>query len=322
MTKRKIHTGFLFFLCSAIAGGMLIATLVIKFSPFLSSEISNFCHLLNLTPLRIPPSNLADFVVLTAGVILLIGILSFSIQIYKTHRLLQRFASDSLRLPRKIRTLVLSLGIEDRVKLIKNHNLFSFCTGIFSSRIFITSGLVNTLTEKELEAVLLHEQAHLNHHDPFKTILTKTIQSVFFFLPLFSEIRKHMSTTSEILADSFAVSYQNNPMYLRKAIKKILSAQSIHYDHVSAIADPDYLEIRIHTLLNPAHRYRFKASIKGILSMTLFIVLCIMLLRTPTKAFSSSPSASSGCNVQYECIYHCPTPLTYPQSTPVATFDP
>src|SRR3989344_6964509 len=116
MSRRKIHPIFLFFLFSAIAAGALIVLLITKFSPFLSSRADTLCHMLNLTPLHLPPSGLADFVLLTTGAILLIGILSFSIQIYKTHILLQRFASGS-QLPKKIRNLVFSLGMMSKVQL-------------------------------------------------------------------------------------------------------------------------------------------------------------------------------------------------------------
>lgn len=85
--------------------------------------------------------------------------------------------------------------------------------------IFISAGLSELLTKKEMEAVLLHE---LYHHKSKAYFWKFSINVLKLFTPLsaFMGISKSMKK-EEREADSFAISEQKNDEYLKSAKRKI-----------------------------------------------------------------------------------------------------
>jgi len=232
--------------------------------------------------------------------ILLLGILSFLAQLYRTHSMHKMFSQKRVSFNKRLQKAVSALGLENKVYLIKDLKLFSFCSGILRQRIIITTGLVASLSEGELEAVLLHEQAHLKNFDPVKVLLGKTISSMFFFLPIFAQLNKNMIAANEMLADNWAIKAQNGSDFLRSAIRKIIATPQVNLATAPAIA-PDSLEIRIHRLINPAFEHKFHLSPASILTSILFVVMSWFLLQTPVNAFqmeSSSESAYFLCSAK------------------------
>lgn len=233
------------------------------------------------------PQNFSNFLILAVFFMLAMGLLSFMIQLLKTHLFLKRLLIKKLKIPRKFRKTLISLNMSGKVILIKDQNLFSFCSGIFSSRIIITTGLILSLTEKELEAVLLHEQAHLDNLDSLKILLGKTISSMFFFLPIFSDLHQNMIAGSELLADKFTLEKQQEGQFLKSAIKKILIHPQVNLNLVPAVANPDYLEIRIRRLVDPSIKIKLYVSPTSIITSLLFVMFSWFLLQTPVQAFQS-----------------------------------
>ena len=199
--------------------------------------------------------------------------------------------------------------------------MFSFCFGVLSPRIIIATGLTNSLTSKELEAVLLHEQAHLKNYDPLKILLGQTVASMFFFLPIFSELYKNMISTNEILADNWTIKTQNGSIFLRQAIRKIIATPQASLAIVPAIAS-DGLEIRISRLVSPSFKHKLSLSSISITTSILFVLLSGLLLQTPVNAFNLQHqeeqsyflcSANNACREQ--CYHNAQmSPLSSPEN--------
>ena len=91
------------------------------------------------------------------------------------------------------------------------------------SSIFVSVGMYELLTKKELEAVLLHELGHIYH----KSSLSKFSINFFrIFSPMsrFAEFNKRFSL-EEKKADDFAVEVQGTYRFLVKAKEEILSCK-------------------------------------------------------------------------------------------------
>lgn len=225
------------------------------------------------------------------------GILSFLAQFYKTQKLVKKMSKNFVDMPAKLKNLAISLSLGNKVDVVEDKSLFSFCAGIFSPRIIITTSLVESLSERELEAVLLHEKAHLKARDPLKLLFGKTISVIFFFLPIFKELYKNMNATNEILADRFAMQHQKDNSYLRTALRKILVIPQVELKTVPSISHPDYLEIRIHRLVNPAVTKNFGVSLRNLLISASFIILSLVFIQTPVRAFQvENPAGASEKN--------------------------
>ncbi|MCL4417007.1 MAG: M48 family metalloprotease, partial [Actinobacteria bacterium] len=272
------------FFLSLLVFGVLIAVLAKPLSLFIK-ETFYFCQKIVSGDIYSSLHPFSNTLILSAVIAFSLGILSFLVQFYKTQKLVQKMSKNFVDTPAKLKNIVISLSLGEKVDVVNDKSLFSFCAGIFFPRIIITTSLVENLSEKELEAVLLHEKAHLKARDPLKILLGKTISTIFFFLPIFKELYKNMNATNEILADRFAMQHQKDNSYLKRALRKILIAPQVMPAILPSISHPDYLEIRIHRLVNPAVTRNFGVSLRNLLLSALFIILSLVFIQTPARAF-------------------------------------
>jgi Zn-dependent protease with chaperone function len=105
-----------------------------------------------------------------------------------------------------------ALYLVDRAKPMA----FSFRS--LRSSIFLTVGLLDVLNKKELEAVLLHELAHIKQ----RSSMMKFSVSVMKVFSPFSLVAKfHDRNREEDIADGFAVSIQKTGSYVKSAKRKV-----------------------------------------------------------------------------------------------------
>ncbi|MBJ7609286.1 MAG: M56 family metallopeptidase [Candidatus Dormibacteraeota bacterium] len=79
------------------------------------------------------------------------------------------------------------------------------CAGACSPLVFISRGLVGSLSGDELAAVLLHEHAHRRRRDPLRRALRHRWARTMFFIPLAAWWDERARTGEEIAADAAAV---------------------------------------------------------------------------------------------------------------------
>ena len=243
--------------------------------------------------------SISNSLILAGVLILLIGVASFLVQLYKTWILRERFAWRTVALPKRVQRIIAVLNLKNRVDVIADANLFSFCVGLFSPRVMISTGLVGSLSDKELEAVFLHEQAHIQNFDPLKMIFGQTIASMFFFLPIFHELNKNMITINELMADNWAVKKQQIATFIKRAMKKILVSPQVAIVAVPAVSHPDSLEIRIYRLVNPGIKHNFYLSRASIIITILFLGLGLFVWQTPVKAQREQCHLTSEFRIYY-----------------------
>jgi len=299
----RINYGFYILVLFALVTGSVIIALLTKVPLLFAAKALFICQkLFSNTRLEIP-SAVSEAFILIIGLVLGTGLLSFSLQLWKTQMLVKKLLKRKTRSSKNLRETIKFLGLKNKVILIKNSNLFSFCCGIFSPWIVITTSLVESLTDKELEAVLLHEQSHLLSRDPIKLLIGKTFSSMFFFLPIFAELHKNIEAVNELLADQWAISHQQKSTFLRGALKKILAVPQLNLNFVSNLAKPDYFEIRIHRLVNPEIKHKLGLSLTSLVSTFLFVFVSWFLLQTPASAFQTDSQLAP---------VHCYTPYKFP----------
>jgi len=308
MRSPKFNASFLSLLFLSIVTIGIIVGLLIKTFPLFAAKAIYYCQQFISTTLFQIPHFLHYLVILALAIALGIGVLSFLVQLVKTDRLRKRLLAKKASVPEEVQKTLIPLGLADKVDLIKNNNLFSLCFGILSPRIIITTGLVSTLTQKELEAVLLHEQAHMKNFDPLKILLGKTATSMFFFLPIFREFNRNMNATNELIADEWVITSQKETTFLRRALKKILSRPHTAFATFPAVSNPDYLEIRIRRIVNAPVKYNPSISLISILTCLMFFVVSWVLLQTQVYAFQTNQSTEPSyflCSSESSCSDQC-----------------
>ncbi len=237
----------------ALFGGLflflatLLAVVLQKFFPFID-HVSYYCQsLLNsqMTPI---PYYLSIIPLLVLSLIIVISIIKFLILtvrvVYLKHILKGKITVD-----KSISNLIKDLNLEEKTIVIKTNQKFAYCLGIKNPKIYISTGIISRLSKKELEAVLRHEQYHLENHDTFTMIIASVVHSLFPFFPILDDLIKKYRIEREIKADKFAVQHLGESSTLISALKKVLSFPTTGNALMTAIADQDTLEPRIFSLI-------------------------------------------------------------------------
>lgn len=103
--------------------------------------------------------------------------------------------------------LVASMGRTGagHVECVEGQLPLAFCAGALRPTVFVTPALIDGLGAHELDAVLLHEQQHVEHREPLRRGLAKAATDVFFFIPLVTWWAQRRLEESELAADRAAI---------------------------------------------------------------------------------------------------------------------
>jgi len=81
----------------------------------------------------------------------------------------------------------------------------AFCAGLLRPRVFVTGGMVASLADQELAAVLVHEAEHARRRDPLRRLAGRAAADVLFWLPLVGWWSRRRLEDAELAADRAAI---------------------------------------------------------------------------------------------------------------------
>jgi beta-lactamase regulating signal transducer with metallopeptidase domain len=120
---------------------------------------------------------------------------------------------------RKVRSFGRRLGIERRVELVQSRLVrVPIVIGHLRPVIFIPLGLLNHLPAGEMEAVLLHELAHIRRHDYLVNLIQHMAESLFFFNPGLLWLSALMRAEREHCCDDVAIARTDDRIQLVRAL--------------------------------------------------------------------------------------------------------
>ena len=246
VSRRRADLAFwsLLFLAALVAAGFIAQALS---SPWPLAPIEA-CQTAHATILAHMDTVAAGLPRVTLWVIGLATAFSMIHQAWVTRRTLTRLLEGRRPLTKKIARVVKTLDLDDRVDLIDDPVVFTFCYGFRQPRIMLSRGLCEMLDVDELEAVLRHEAHHLEHRDPVKILLVRSLASGLFFLPLAAAFRNSFLAAKELSADADAVVAGVDR--LASALYKMLSAPKPDWPAgVLAVGAMSPTELRVAHLL-------------------------------------------------------------------------
>lgn len=215
-----------------------------------------------------------------------------------SHRRLANKLSDKTKLPKKLK------------QIINTHNLghvsFSFVDGkptaytigVFHPQIVLSLSLVNQLSDKQLEAVVLHEYYHLRNRHLLWSLLSRLISSMFFFIPLIDYLARQLKTEFELTADSFVVDTQKSRAYLCGSMALNLQYAGDFVPHFSSSP----IEKRVESLLSQKVSLDKISSLRlglSVLSVSVMVGLAITQPSQIIAGFHNEPEAI--CRVGQKC---------------------
>jgi uncharacterized protein (TIGR03435 family) len=93
--------------------------------------------------------------------------------------------------------------------------------------VLVPAGILAGLPAEQLEALLLHELAHIRRHDYLVNILQSAVEAVFFYHPAVWWISGHMRAERELCCDDIAVSITGDAFMYARALFELDSARLI-----------------------------------------------------------------------------------------------
>lgn len=263
--------------------GLAIACAVMAGSRWMMSGLSTVwaacCQSLETVVGAEIASWLTIFTQTAVMVLLFFGFSVLLLRLWKTHRFVSQFNSASVAvLPTRLTRVFADLGFSRHVVVLATEVPRAFCFGLLRPRICLSTGLADALTDKELKAVLLHEDHHRRHYDPLRGLLAQVFGTMLFFLPVAAELRDIFLTSTELEADRHAARLAGRPS-LAGALHKILTHPlATRLPNAVGISGLSATDARIAQLLGdspPALRLSAHSLIS---SGTILILVCAFTL--------------------------------------------
>lgn len=111
---------------------------------------------------------------------------------------------------------------EGGLAIIKDESVrAAFTFGLLRPRVYISTGLLKSLSRKEARAVLLHELNHKKRRDPLRFFVFGFLRDAFFYIPAARQLASYSRLKREEEADDSAASSSCGPLTLASAILKV-----------------------------------------------------------------------------------------------------
>ncbi len=162
------------------------------------------------------------------------------------------------------------LGINQKVRIYLSELVQSPVTmGFLKPVILIPIASFNHLTPQQLEAVILHELAHIKRHDYLLNIVLSIIELGLFFNPFTRLITKSISKERENSCDDWVLQYQYSPAMYAEALLRIAVMQKTPAIAMYAVKTKSELASRVQRMVNQKDgRFSYRHQLIALLLMT------------------------------------------------------
>jgi hypothetical protein len=122
--------------------------------------------------------------------------------------------------------------------------------GHFKPIILFPIGLINQLSTSEVEAILLHELAHIKRHDFLVNVFQNTVEIILFYHPMIWWLNRTIRNIREEACDDLAVNIQNNRQVYAETLLLIQKHSLTSKNHLimNATGQKGQLTERVHRL--------------------------------------------------------------------------
>jgi len=206
----------------------------------------------------------------------------------RTFYLTQRIRKEGLQKPDiELRLFVKRtasyLGIKKEVKIYFSNFIESPLTlGFLKPLILVPLASINHLTTDQLEALLLHELAHIKRADYLINILQSVIQTLLFFNPFVQLLGQLIKKERENSCDDWVLQFQYNPIMYAEALLRIASVSTKCFA-MNATGNKNDLLSRVKRMLNQQEKsYSYRNEVFALMLITIMLS-CAAWFNPPVK---------------------------------------
>lgn len=169
-------------------------------------------------------------------------------QFVATRRLARFVAGGRAPISPGAEVAVQRAGLAGRFDVLDDARPFSFTFGVVSPRVVASRGLVDELTNQQLEAVLAHERYHIRNLDTLKVVVARAASAAFFFLPALRWLRQRYLAGRELAADRHAVRAHGEPAMAGALYRVLDSPGWTEMGAAAALGGGEFLDQRVEQL--------------------------------------------------------------------------
>jgi beta-lactamase regulating signal transducer with metallopeptidase domain len=163
-------------------------------------------------------------------------------------------------------------GIKRKVKLWLSHSVQTPITfGYFKPVILLPVALLNNISTKQAETLILHELTHIRTHDYLLNWFLVTAETIFFFNPFISNLCKKIKLEREKHCDMNVISFEYSPaLYAETLLLAERMKQMTPVFQMAAVSRKKQLLQRIQfftneKVINQTLRFNIVAPLIGLL---------------------------------------------------------
>ncbi|BAV06240.1 Signal transducer regulating beta-lactamase production, contains metallopeptidase domain [Filimonas lacunae] len=191
-----------------------------------------------------------------------------------------------------VQQAALHLGIKAQVHIYLSSLVKSPLTaGFLKPVILVPLASINHLTSEQMEAVILHELAHIKRADYLIHLLQTVIEITLFFNPFTRLLSTLIHKERENSCDDWVLQFQYNPSMYAQALLNIARLQQQPVLAMPATGHKGDLLARVKRMLNKQeHEFDYKRHLSALLLMTGILVAVAWL--SPASSTTLQVSAT------------------------------
>jgi len=234
----------------------------------------------------------------------LLGILFFALKLTGGFLYSQRIKHYRTNTAEDIYTKIVyrfskQLNIKQKVKLLESALVKVPVTiGYLKPVILFPIGLLNGMTYTQVEAIIVHELAHIKRADYLINIFQSIIEVIFFYHPAVWWISSRIRDERENICDDISLQAIQHPSELAKALLCLNQYQSGRYSlAMSALGNNNHLIRRIKRMTGENKNTNLRSKVYAASLMTLIIISLSVVACSTTNGESYYQDRS---NIVYE----------------------
>lgn len=185
------------------------------------------------------------------------------------------------------------LGIKKNVRLFLSENITTPLTiGFLKPIILVPLASINHLTTQQLEAVLLHELAHIKRHDYLVNIVLSAVEIGLFFNPFTQILSKQIHKERENSCDDWVLQFQYQASDYAEALLRIAYMQGTPALAMAATGKKNDLLARVKRMIGQKeNRFNYRKQLLALALVT--TILSSIAWLSPTHAAHKGSSLTA-----------------------------
>jgi len=227
---------------------------------------------------------------------------------------LEHLKSDALPLPIEYRERLERWSLADKgereVRLCTCESIeVPVAVGLFDSMILIPRHLLDSLSQSEVDQIILHELAHLRRADDWTNGFQRFIQALFFFNPAVLYIAQQLDLEREVACDDWVVDQTKEVRPYATCLTKMAEATAWPHRPLAApgvFVTRRGLSVRVERLLRAGRNIRTSVSFgpTGAIVASLIVLFFLLQNVAPSFAFTMTQSQAAAQQVAQKAAVH------------------